>query len=314
MANPLVVPPGFPTPFIPSGNPITAAKVELGRYLFYSTELSSDGKHSCASCHNPSAWFCDPGNHWSFGVGGEHGERNTPALINLAWDTSFFWDGRTNSLEAQVLVPIYNPVEMGNDSGTIMAALSKDPLWSGLFNQAFGDTSITMTHITNAIASFERTLTSGWSAYDRFEQGDTSAISDAAKRGLVLFRSSANCSRCHTGFNFTDNGYHSTGLDFQYADAGRGYITGNPNEIGAFKTPTLRNVALTAPYMHDGRFNTLLQVVESYNIGGLHNPMQDSLVHPLHLSVEQMQDIVAFLHSLTDSSFISRKDFSNPYK
>ncbi len=298
---------------IPADNAITPAKVELGRYLFYSTELSSDGKHSCSSCHSPSAWFCDPGNHWSFGVGGQHGERNAPALINLAWDTAFFWDGRANSLEAQVLVPLYNSVEMDDDSVRIAGTLSNDGLWPGLFERSFGDTSITMTRISQAIASFERTLTSGWSAYDRFAQGDTGAISDAAKRGLALFDGSANCSRCHSGYNFTDNGYHSTGLDFQYADAGRGYITGNATEMDAFKTPSLRNVALTAPYLHDGRFNTLLQVLEGYNKGGMHNPTQDTLIHPLHFSMQQMEDLVAFLDCLTDSSFVTRTSFSNPF-
>ncbi|HET6399815.1 MAG TPA: cytochrome c peroxidase [Candidatus Kapabacteria bacterium] len=312
--NPIVIPPGFPPPIIPADDPVTPAKVTLGRDLFYATELSRDGQHSCGSCHILSASFCDPGNHWSFGVDGRHGPRNASCIVNEAYDTAFFWDGRAPSLEAQVPVPIYNPVELDNDSTTVIESLSKNVLYPPLFTLAFGDGAITMTRIAQAVASFERTMISGSSAYDQFREGDTSALSDAAKRGFALFTSSTtNCSACHSGVNFTDDAYHSTGLEFQYADEGREDVTHDPNDNGKFRTPTLRNIALTAPYMHDGRFNTLVQVLDQYNRGGFHNPTQDTLVRPLHLTQAQMEDIIAFLESLTDSSFVTRKDFSNPF-
>lgn len=313
-ANVLVIPPGFPNPMIPADDPVTPAKVNLGRDLFYATELSRDHEHSCASCHSLSASFCDPGNHWSFGVDGRHGVRNASPIVNEAYDTAFFWDGRAPSLEAQALVPIFSNVELDNDSATVVAALNKNSLYPNLFEEAFGDNSITMTRISQAIATFERTLISGSSAYDQFREGNSSALSAAAKRGFTLFTSSAaNCIACHRGINFTDNGYHSTGLDFQYPDGGRENVTHNPDDNGKFRTPTLRNIALTAPYMHDGRFNTLEQVLEQYNKGGFHNPTQDTLIRPLHLTQAQMEDIVAFLESLTDSNFVTRKDCSNPF-
>ena len=313
-SNSLVLPPGFPPPHIPADNPITPAKVELGRDLFYATELSRDNAHSCASCHLLSASFCDPGKPWSFGVGNRHGFRNAPAIINAAYDTCFFWDGRALTLEAQAVGPIYNPVELDNDSATVMAALSKNAIYPPLFQHAFGDPAITMTRIARAIATFERTLISGGSAYDRFRLGDSTALSAAQKRGLALFTSSAtNCSTCHSGINFTDDAYHSTGLDYRYWDTGLENVTHNPQDNGKFLTPTLRNIALTEPYMHDGRFTALIQVLEHYNRGGQHNPTQDTLVRRLHLSHSQMEDIVAFLGSLTDSSFVQRKDFSNPF-
>ena len=313
-ANPLVIPPGFPNPVIPADDPVTPAKVNLGRDLFYAIELSRDRQHSCASCHLLSASFCDPGNHWSFGADGRHGFRNAPPIVNEVYDTAFFWDGRTPTLEAQALVPIFSTVELDNDSATVVAALNQNSLYPNLFELAFGDNCITVTRIAQAIATFERTLISGASAYDRFREGDSSALSSGAKRGFALFTSTAlNCVTCHSGINFTDDGYHSTGLDFQYPDEGREEVTQDPNDHGKFRTPTLRNVALTAPYMHDGRFNTLAQVIEQYNSGGFHNSTQDTLIRPLHLTLAQMDDIIAFLQSLTDSNFVTRKDCSNPF-
>ncbi len=311
----LVIPEGFPKPVIPSNDPVTASKVELGRYLFYTTDLSRNNKLSCASCHLPSASFADPGKPWSFGVDNRHGARNAPAIVNPAYDASCFWDGRAASLEDQAVGPIYNPVELDNDSVTVMRALRTDAIFPAMFSRAYGDTQITMTRIAYAIASFERTMMSDSSPYDRYTRGDLSALSAAAKRGFTLFKSpEVNCISCHSGPNFTDNQYHSNGLDFHYPDAGRFNVTHDPNDIGKFRTPTLRNLVFTAPYMHDGRYNNLLQVVNHYNQGGQHNPTQDPRVHPLHLTRPQMEDIVAFLKSLSDSTFITRKDLSNPYK
>jgi len=309
------IPPGFPQPFVPADDPWTPAKTELGRYLFYSPELSGNEQFSCASCHKMSAAFCDPGQHWSFGSTGQHGSRNTLSLLNLAYDTCFFWDGRAKSLEEQALEPIFNPIELDNDSATLILHVKRNSLFSPLFIRAFGSDSVTMTRIAQALASFERTLISGTSAYDAFRLGDSEAISESAKRGLALFSSkSINCIACHSGINFTDNGYHSNGLDLHYLDAGLENLTNDPDDNGKFRTPTLRNVALTAPYMHDGRFSTLEQVLDFYNRGGMHNPTQDSLIHPLELSGQQMEDIIAFLATLTDSTCISRNSFSNPFQ
>ncbi len=311
--DPLVVPAGFPKPPVPANNPVTPVKVALGRSLFYATQLSRDGQHSCASCHQLSASFSDFGNAVSKGVFNETGTRNAPALMNVAYDTNFFWDGRATTLEAQASKPILNPVELGSDSNTVIANLSNSAYYRELFADAFGDQTITMPRIAQALATFERTLISGSSAYDQFKLGDSSALSPAAQRGLQLFTSkNVNCVACHSGINFTDNAYHSTGLDFQYEDEGREDVTGSPNDNGKFRTPSLRNIALTSPYMHDGRFTTLQQVLDHYNEGGKHNSTQDTLIHALQLTQPQMDDLIAFLQSLTDRSFVTRQDFTDP--
>jgi cytochrome c peroxidase len=309
----MVVPVDFPQPLVPADNPINAAKIDLGRRLFYEVRLSRDNAHACASCHQPSASFSDFQKPLSFGIFNERGSRNAPALINIAYDTSLFWDGRATTLEQQATAPILNPLELGSDSETVVANIASDGLYKKMFANAFGNGTITMTRIAQAIATFERTFISGSSAYDQFNRGDSSALSDGAQRGLTLFLSKeVNCVGCHKGFNFTDNNYHSTGLDFEYADIGREDVTSRQSDNGKFRTPTLRNIALTSPYMHDGRFTTLEQVLAHYNQGGLHNSTQDSLVRPLHLTDQQIGDIIAFLNSLTDKDFTTRKDFTNP--
>ncbi len=314
--DPLSIPADFPKPVIPASNPLTPAKVALGRQLFYEAQLSRDNSVSCASCHSLAAGFSDPGKAVSFGVGKSQGSRNAPALMNLAYDTTFFWDGRSPTLEAQALGPILNPIELANDSATVVARLSASAFYSKLFAQAFDDGKITFNRIGQAIATFERTLISGGSDFDRFNRGDLSALTDAAQRGLKLFndtsKTGASCVGCHKGVNFSDNSYRSTGLDFNYADRGRAGITGSSNDVGKFKVPSLRNIALTAPYMHDGRFTDLKAVLQHYNEGGKHNSTQDPLIHTLKLTDSQIADIIEFLNSLTDNSFTSNKAFANP--
>ena len=318
--NSLIVPAGFPQPVVPVDNPVTPAKIELGRDLFYETSLSSNNSKACASCHSVSESFSDQGNAVSMGVNNQRGLRNAPGLMNVAYDTTFFWDGRASSLEMQAGMPILNPIEMGNDSNTVVATLNKIPYYRVLFAEAFGDTAstgtasqITFQRIRYALATFERTLISGGSDYDRFANGDSSALSASAQRGLALFNSSStNCSRCHSGVNFSDNAYHSTGLTPFYSDDGREDFSGLQSDDGRFRTPSLRNVALTAPYEHDGSFTTLEAVVQHYSNGGEHNSTQDSLIKPLNLSTQQQTDIIAFLNSLTDNSFTQRADFKNP--
>ena len=273
--NSLIVPAGFPQPVVPADNPITPAKVALGRDLFYETKLSVNNTKACASCHSVSESFSDAGNAISVGATGQRGSRNAPGLMNVAYDTTFFWDGRASSLEMQAGMPILNSIELGNsDSNAVVATLNAIPYYRELFAEAFGDSTttgtasqITFQHLRYALATFERTLISGNSDYDRFIAGDSSALSASAQRGLALFNSSAtNCSRCHSGVNFTDNDYHSTGLTAFYADDGREDFTNSPADNGKFRTPSLRNVALTAPvrarwkfYDASGRCRSLLR-------------------------------------------------------
>ncbi len=319
--NPIVIPAGFPQPVVPADNPITPAKVELGRDLFYETKLSGNNSKACASCHSVSESFSDAGNAVSIGVNKQSGIRNAPGLMNVAYDTTFFWDGRASSLEMQAGMPILNPVELGNDSATVVATLNNSAYYRELFAEAFGSSGatgsqITFTRIAQALATFERTLISGASDYDRFVAGDSSALSASAQRGMMLFNSSeTNCSSCHSGINFTDNNYHSTGITPFYSDDGREDFTNNPGDDGKFRTPSLRNVALTAPYEHDGSFTTLQQVVEHYINGGMHNSTQDTLIRQLDFAVgsQKETDLIAFLTSLTDNSFSQRADFKNPY-
>jgi cytochrome c peroxidase len=312
--NPLVIPPGFPQPVIPEDNPITPAKIELGRDLFYETKLSFNNTISCSSCHSVTASFSDSGNSVSTGVNGQRGTRNAPGLMNVAYDTSFFWDGRVNSLEMQAGFPILNPIEMGSNSVTVVATLNNIPLYRQMFAEAFGGTGeITFQQVRYALVTFERTLISGGSAYDRFMNGDTSALSASAKNGLALFNSSkTNCSKCHSGINFTDNDYHSTGLTANYTDVGREDVTNNSADNGKFRTPSLRNAALTPPYMHDGSFSNFLAVINNYNVGGRQNAAQDTLIHPLYLVPEDFNDLIAFLNSLTDTNFTQQSAFQKP--
>ncbi len=319
----LIIPAGFPNVTTPADNPYSDAKSKLGRYLFYEKQLSVDNSKACVDCHKQANAFCDFGNAVSTGVRGIKrdsgffgggGTRNAPGLSNVAYNTSYFWDGRAATLEQQALLPIINPIELGNTLAVVVQRLSADPTYPALFKAAFGDTKIDSIRIGMALATFERTLLSGNSAYDSYVRGDASAISAAAIRGLKLFTSSVtNCSRCHSGFNFADSSFHSTGLEQSYMDSGRFLISKQSNDIGSFKTPSLRNVALTSPYEHDGRFTTLEEVIDHYNQGGMHNKAQDSLIKPLNLSNQQIEDIVAFLNSLTDEQFVSNAAFRDPH-
>ncbi len=316
--DPMVIPAHFPKPVVPASNPMTPAKVELGHQLFYDVRLSSTNTQSCAGCHSLAASFSDRGQPVSLGARGQRGFRNAPALMNVAYDTVFFWDGRATSLEKQALGPITNPVELANDSNTVVATLKNIPFYEKLFADAFGDGAITFTRIGQALASFERTFISGSSLYDQFyvaaQHGDSSALSASALRGFKLFNSKeVNCVGCHKGVTFTDNAYHSTGLDFNYADQGREDVTNSQGDNGKFRTPSLRNIALTTPYMHDGRFTTLTQVLAHYNEGGKHNTNQDTLIHALKLKDSQVNDIIEFLNSLTDNQFTNTRAFANPF-
>ncbi|MEI8135219.1 MAG: cytochrome c peroxidase [bacterium] len=315
------IPCDFPAVIYPSSNPITANKILLGRYLFYDKKLSIDFTVSCAGCHGPNRAFSDVNHFVSMGVHGLLGDRNTPSLTNVSFNNHFTWDGRFSTLEDQALGPLSSRFEMDiTDSSNLQTYniicnnLSTFSKYRNLFRNAFGDSAITIDRIQKAISSFERTIISGNSSYDRYNRGDNSAISTSAVRGLNLFRSDkTSCYRCHSGFNFTDQQFHSNGIQLVYKDSGRANITKNTLDIGKFKTPSLRNVLLTPPYMHDGSYPDLLSVLQNYNAGGKRNSSQDELIRPLHLSAQDITDIIEFLKSLTDSTFINNKDFSNPW-
>ncbi len=285
---------------IPKDNPLTKEKVELGKLLFFDKRLSKNNTIACGNCHLPSVAFTD-GQPVSTGIHRLQGRRSAPTSINRLFSTAQFWDGRAATLEAQSTGPFVSPVEHGfTNHDELVAKLNTINGYQALFQQVFHG-PITKDRVGHAIASFQRTLLSGNSPYDRFDyEGEEGAISPAAQRGLKLFLKKARCTRCHSGFNFTDEKFHNLGIDWDtdHIDLGRFTVTKNPEDIGAFKTPTLREISGTAPYMHDGRFATLRQVVEFYNKGGIKNPHQDNTIIPLELTGPEKEDLVEFLQTL----------------
>jgi cytochrome c peroxidase len=286
--------------YVPEENPLSAAKVDLGRLLYFDPRLSKDNTIACASCHNPYHGFADPA-QTSQGVGGALGGRNSPTVINRLFSKEQFWDGRAADLEAQAHGPLVNAVEMGMpDHDTVVARVRGIRGYAPRFTQAFGTAEITMTRIAQAIASFERTVVAGNSPVDRHTAGHKDALSPAAVRGLEIFNGKGNCKTCHAGFNFTDEQYHNigVGMDAKKPDLGRYAETKAATDQGAFKTPTLRNLGATAPYMHDGSEATLHAVVEFYNRGGVKNPWLSKEMKPLGLSTREVDDVVELLRAL----------------
>jgi len=294
---------------IPADNPLTKEKVELGRMLFFDKRLSQDNTIACANCHLAKFAFTD-GKPVSTGIRGEKGGRSAPASFNRVFSSAQFWDGRAATLEDQSIGPFTNPIEHGFANHDVMVAkMKKIAGYRKLFMQVFGE-DITIGNVGKAIASFQRTVLSGNSSADRFDMGqEAGAISAAAQHGLLLFREKARCTKCHSGFNFTDEKFHNLGIgwDDNKVDLGRYMVTTNPEEINAFKTPTLREIARSAPYMHDGRFKTLEDVVNFYNKGGVKNPHQDNLIIPLELTEEEKHDLVEFLHTLNGEGWQQAK-------
>jgi cytochrome c peroxidase len=307
--------PGFPAVPVPLDNPRTAAKVELGRFLFYDKRFSLDSSMSCASCHKPEHAFSDAGQATSMGFNGDFTTRNAPGLSNVAYNTSLFWEGGVPSLEIQAVAPIINPIELGMNTDTLLVRLQNEPRYDPMFIEAWGNNEITLERVTKSIAAFERELLSGSSPYDEWNRGNDDAISESARRGVALFfGEQGDCFHCHNGFNFNDNLFHNTGLDSVTVDEGRYLITHNEADKGKFRTPTLRNIGLTFPYMHDGRFNTLEEVVRHYNSGGKRHINKDPLLRPLGLSETDIQDLVSFLESLTDQTFTQDPDLQDPWE
>jgi cytochrome c peroxidase len=293
------VPLGLGARPVPGDSPLSEARVGLGRQLFFDPVLSADGTLACASCHQPEHGFASPGGK-PHGIRDQALARRAPSLFNRAFGTSFFWDGRAGSLEDQALQPIENPKELGSTVAEVVRRLQADRDYRTRFESAFPD-GVTSANLARALASFERVLLRGDSRVDRFRRGgDHAALNEQERHGLWLYESKGGCWRCHTGSNFTDERYHNTGVGWgkEPLDLGRYAVTRADADRGKFKTPTLRGVTLTAPYMHDGSLATLPDVVEFYNKGGGTNPHLDPALRPLGLSKEEVRDLVAFLQAL----------------
>lgn len=269
---------------VPPDNPIAAETAALGRALFFDARLSRDGSVSCATCHEPKRAFTDT-RPLATGIGAQVGTRRTPALVNRGYGRAFFWDGRAGTLEDQVLKPIENPIEMDLPLAEAALRTGHEP-----------------AVMAKALATYVRTIRTGGSRYDRFLAGDREALDEREQLGLRLFRGKAQCASCHLGPNLTDERFHNTGIGFRdgrFADPGRASVTGAAGDTGAFKTPTLRNAAERAPYMHDGSLATLEDVIEHYDKGGIENPHLDTEMRPLQLTADEKAALVALLQAMT---------------
>lgn len=344
------LPAGFQAPRVPDDNPMSAEKVELGRHLFFDTRLSGNGTQACASCHDPARAFTD-GRAVPVGSTGELGRRNAMSLGNVAYASTQTWAGLARELEEQALVPMFGeaPVELGlaGREAELVARLAAEPRYEALFAAAFPDDvePITIANLARALASFERTLITGGSRFDRFLAGDASALDDAERRGLALFESDAlGCRHCHDGFNLTSSVEHAgmrpggdavffnTGLydvdgagGYPASDRGLVEVTNAPGDVGRFKPPTLRNIARTAPYMHDGSVATLGEVIDIYARGGrlvpdgphagdgAASPRKSLLVTGFSLAPDERADLLAFLAALTDDGFVTDPRFTSPW-
>lgn len=292
---------------IPVDNALSAKKIALGKQLYFDPRLSGDGTISCATCHNPQFGWTD-GQPVSVGAGGQKGGRSAPTVINRAFSTNQFWDGRAASLEEQALGPIQNPIEMAMTVEDLIPRIQAIEGYQRQFREVFGS-EVTAENVARAIAAFERTVLSGDSDFDRFQAGDQNALSAEAQRGMNLFFGKAQCASCHGGSNFTDEQFHNLGVTLsegaapaephQAPDLGRYDVTKDDRDKGKFRTPTLRHIAQTAPYMHDGSLKTLEEVMEFYNRGGSPGPNLDPLIRPLNLAEQEIVDLVAFMQALT---------------
>ena len=297
------VPRGLPDEIpTPDDNPLSVNRIELGRRLFFDAILSEDGSTSCSTCHLPERAFAGD-KPKAIGIHGREGRRNAPSILNRALGTSQFWDGRAATLEEQALQPIQSSTELGSSIDAVLERLKSREEYRRAFNNAFLD-GITADNVARALASFERSLLTGDSPVDRFRTNDFIALSDEQRQGLWLFESRGQCWRCHSGPNFADERFHNTGVSWgaEPADLGRFEVTNDDSDRGKFKTPTLRNVALTGPYMHDGSIATLREVVQFYSRGGNDNPNLDPIIKPLELTERDVEHLVAFLEAVTGST------------
>lgn len=326
----LEIPSHFPNMIIPDDNPMTVEGVELGRKLFYEKKLSGDNTQACASCHAPDAAFSDH-NQFSTGIDGIQGTRNSMALVNVGWNEYFFWDGRAKTLEEQIIQPVLNPVEMHNTWSSVVDELNNDIEYRKMFFKAFNSDHIDSTFAAKAIAQFIRTMISGKSKYDvmyKYENGLSLSSEELALLSTVtveefagydLFKSlnGADCFHCHNGPLMQVHKFSNNGLDATFTDLGRGVVTGNPNDNGKFKVPTLRNIEFSGPYMHDGRFTTLDDVIEHYSSGIQMSSTIDPLIEyasqgGTQLDAQEKALLKAFLLTLTDYEFLNNPDFQEP--
>lgn len=317
----LQAPQGFPPLNVPFDNPLTVEGVALGRKLFYDPILSADFTMSCASCHAPAFGFTDNGKQFSTGVTGQEGHRNSMALINLMWSSKFFWDARSGTLADQVLHPVQDPVEMNLPWTNAIVRINAHAEYPALFRKAFGTDVVDSGLVAKALTQFILTMVSGNSRVDRFLRAEIS-LTESEMRGYELFRTEkADCFHCHPidgNVLTTDNSMRNNGLDIDadMTDPGFMLVTGNPADKGKFKVPTLRNIALTGPYMHDGRFATLEDVIDHYDMGGHSSSTIDPLMKfvntGLNLSAQEKEDLLNFLKALTDADFINNPAFSAP--
>jgi cytochrome c peroxidase len=284
----------------PPDNPYSKAKADLGKLLYFDKRLSADASLSCATCHHPKFAFTD-GAPVSTGIRGQKGGRSAPTILNRAYSLAQFWDGRAATLEAQAVGPMSNPIEMGNTHAGIVAKLREIPGYRPYFKSAFGSETIDIDSVAKAIATFERTVLSGNSQYDKWKAGNKKAMTAEQIQGMQVYFNKAKCDQCHEGINFSTNAYHNIGIgtDKPDPDAGRFLVTKNPADWGAFKTPTLREIANTAPYMHDGRFQTLEEVVDFYDKGGIPNKNLDKIMKPLKMTDQEKKQLVAFMKALS---------------
>ena len=284
----------------PKDNPYTPEKADLGRMLYFDTRLSADNTVSCATCHHPKFGFTD-GAPVSTGIKGQKGGRSAPTVFNRAYSLAQFWDGRATTLEDQAGGPMANSIEMGNTHENVIAKLRAIPGYRAEFQKVFGTPEITMVEVSKAIATFERTVLSGNSPYDKYKAGNKKALTPEQIRGLDVYFNKAKCDQCHEGINLTANSFHNlgVGMDKPDPDTGRFVVTKNDADWGAFKTPTLREIANTAPYMHDGSLKTLEEVVDFYDKGGIKNKNLDEKMKPLNLTPQEKKDLVAFLKALS---------------
>ena len=291
----LKIPAGLPKMDIPEDNPLTAAKVELGKQLYFDPRLSRDNTVSCATCHDPEKGWSN-GEAFATGIRGQVGGRSAPTIINSGYNYFQFWDGRALHVEGQALGPVQNPIEMDLTLPELVKKLNDIKGYREQFQKVFG-TDATEDNIAKAIGAFERTVLSGDAPYDRFKAGDKGALSEAAQRGMEVFFNAAQCSACHSGPNFTDGAFHNIGVSIAKDEPDQGRFAQSKllGDTGSFKTPTLREIDRTAPYMHDGSLQTLEEVVEYYNKGGTPNPQLDEEIYPLKLTDQQKADLVTFL-------------------
>lgn len=312
------IPSNLPPITIPPDNATTVEGIALGRKLFYEPMLSGDNTQSCGTCHAQAFGFSDNGRRFSLGIDQQVGNMNAMAIMNLAWASDFFWDGRSVGMENQAREPVKNPIEMHETWVNAVAELQASAVYPRLFKAAFGTDQVTEDLAVKAIAQFERTMIAGNSDYDKFMRGEPTGMSQAAFRGMqIFFTERGDCFHCHVEGLLSDYDFHNNGLDstFNTDNIGRAGVTGRSSDTGKFKTPTLRNVEVSGPFMHDGRFATLEEVIEHYNSGIKHSPTLDPKIKKpegLFLTEQEKADLLAYLKALTDDEFLTNRAFSNP--